>query len=54
MPLVGGVIVEYMGMPVLGIFGMALMIPALFFLLKLREPSPGVYEDPSEAEIASA
>ena len=54
MPLVGGVIVEYMGMPVLGIFGMALMAPALLFLLKLREPSPGVYENPSEAEIASA
>ena len=52
MPLVGGVIVEYMGMPVLGIFGMALMVPALLFLLKLREPSPGVYEDPSEVETA--
>ncbi|MQG77047.1 MAG: MFS transporter [SAR202 cluster bacterium] len=53
MPLVGGVVVEYMGMSVLGIFGMALMVPALLFLLKLREPSPGVYEDPSEVEIAS-
>ena len=54
MPLVGGVIVEYMGMSVLGIFGMVLMVPALMFLLKLREPSPGVYEDPSEVKTASA
>ncbi len=54
MPLVGGVVVEYLGFQVLGIFGMAIMIPALLFLLKLRETSPGVYEDPVEAEIASA
>ncbi len=54
MPLVGGVVVEYLGMSVLGIFGMALMVPALVFLLRLRETSPGVYEDPVEAEIASA
>ncbi len=54
MPLVGGVVVEYMGLSVLGIFGMALMVPALLFLLKLRETSPGVYEDPSEVETASA
>ena len=54
MPLVGGVVVEYLGFHVLGIFGMAIMIPALFFLLKLRETSPGVYEDPIESKIASA
>ena len=52
MPLVGGV--EYLGLRVLGIFGMALMVPALLFLLRLREPSPGVYEDPSETQPASA
>jgi MFS family permease len=53
MPLVGGVVVEYLGLSALGIFGMALMVPALLFLLKLREPSPGVYEDPSAVETAS-
>jgi MFS family permease len=53
MPLVGGVVVEYLGLLALGIFGMALMVPALLFLLKLREPSPGVYEDPSAVETAS-
>jgi len=52
MPLVGGVVVEYLGMPVLGFLGMALMFPPLLFLLRLREPSPGVYEDPREAETA--
>jgi MFS family permease len=54
MPLIGGVVVEYLGFPILGLFGMALMLPALFFLLRLREPSPGVYEDPREPEPASA
>ena len=53
MPLVGGVVVEYLGLSALGIFGMALMVPALLLLLKLREPSPGVYEDPSAVETAS-
>jgi MFS family permease len=53
MPLVGGVVVEYLGLSALGMFGMALMVPALLFLLKLREPSPGVYEDPSAVETAS-
>ncbi len=53
MPLIGGVVVEYLGFPTLGLFGMALMLPALFFLLRLREPSPGVYEDPRETEPAS-
>jgi len=53
MPLVGGVVIEYLGLLALGIFGMALMVPALLFLLKLREPSPGMYEDLSAVETAS-
>ncbi len=47
MPIVGGVVIETMGLPMLGFFGMALMVPALFFLLRLRERYPGSYESPS-------
>ena len=54
MPLLGGVVVEYLGLPMLGVFGMALMVPAFFFLLRLRESSPGVYEDRSKAETEPA
>ncbi len=50
MPLVGGVVVEYLGFRVLGIFGMALMVTPLFLLLRLRESYPGVYRDGSSAE----
>ncbi len=46
MPIVGGVVIETMGLPMLGFFGMALMVPALFFLLRLRERYPGSYEGP--------
>ena len=50
MPLVGGVVVEYLGLRMLGFFGMALMLPAIYFLLRLRERRPGTYEGPSERE----
>ena len=51
MPLVGGVVVEQLGLRVLGFFGMALMAPALFFLLRLRERYPGTYEGPGERAL---
>ena len=50
MPLVGGVIVEYLGLRMLGFFGMGLMAPPLILLLRLRESLPGVYRDRSKAE----
>ena len=53
MPIVGGVVVEYLGYRVLGFFGMAIMVPALLFLLKLHEASPGVFEHSSDTKIAS-
>ena len=54
MPLVGGVVVEYLGLPMLGIIGMSLMVPPLVLLLKLREPIPGVFEDGVSDEAPSA
>ncbi len=54
MPIVGGVVVEYLGYQILGFFGMAIMIPALLFLLKLHEPNPGVFEHSSDTKITSA
>ena len=50
MPIVGGVVVEYMGLPMLGFLGMSLMVPPLVLLLRLREPMPGVFEDGSGEE----
>ena len=50
MPLVGGVIVENLGLRMLGFFGMGLMVPPLILLLRLRESLPGVYRDRSKAE----
>lgn len=50
MPLVGGVVIETLGLHMLGFFGMALMAPALFFLLRLRERYPGTYEGPGRKE----
>ena len=47
MPLLGGVVIEFLGLRALGFFGMALVAPALFFLLRLRERYPGSYEGPS-------
>ena len=54
MPLVGGVVVEYVGLRALGFFGMAIMVPALFFLLRLRERRPGAYEGPASRVAKSA
>ena len=54
MPLVGGVVVEQLGLHMLGFFGMALMAPALFFLLRLRERYPGSYEGPNQKEPSTA
>ena len=54
MPLVGGVVVEYLGLPMLGIIGMSLMVPPLVLLLRLREPIPGVFEDGVSNEAPSA
>ena len=53
MPLIGGAIVEHLGFQVLGVFGMALMVPPLILLLRLREVYPGVYRYGSEAEAAT-
>lgn len=46
MPIVGGIVIETMGLYMLGFFGMALMVPALYYLLRLRERYPGSYEGP--------
>ena len=54
MPLVGGVVVEYLGLRMLGFFGMGLMAPPLFLLLRLRESHPGVYQDRSKADAKPA
>ena len=54
MPLVGGVVVEYLGFRMLGFFGMALMAPPLLLLLRLRESRPGVYQDRSKADAKPA
>ncbi len=54
MPLVGGVVVEYLGLPMLGIIGMSLMAPPLVLLLRLHEPIPGVFEDGVSNEAPSA
>lgn len=54
MPLVGGVVIETLGLSMLGFFGMALMAPALFFLLRLRERAPGTFEGPGVKQPASA
>ncbi|MCY4624457.1 MAG: MFS transporter [Chloroflexi bacterium] len=54
MPLVGGVVIETMGLHFLGFFGMALMVPALYFLLRLRERYPGTYEGPGDRARAAA
>ncbi len=52
MPIVGGVVVEYLGWQTLGILGMALMAPPLVLLLRLQEPIPGVFETGSAGEAA--
>ena len=54
MPLIGGAIVEYLGFRVLGIFGMALMVPPVILLFRLREVYPGVYRYGSEVETDAA
>ncbi len=54
MPIVGGFIVEYLGFRMLGFFGMALMVPPILLLLRLRESYPGVYRNQSEVETKSA
>ena len=48
MPLVGGVRDRDMGCTSLGLFGMALMVPGPYFLLRLRERYPGTFEGPGE------
>ena len=53
MPLVGGVVIETMGLHFLGFFGMALMVPALYFLLRLRERYPGSYEGPGDRAVTA-
>ena len=53
MPIVGGFIVEYLGFRMLGFFGMALMIPPILLLLRLRESYPGVYRVRGKAEATS-
>ena len=54
MPLVGGVVVEYLGLTILGFLGMSLMAPPLVLLLRLREPIPGVFEEAVSDEAPSA
>lgn len=43
LPLMGGPIVELLGLPALGLLGAALMFPPLLMLLRLRESTPGRY-----------
>ena len=50
----GRVVVEQLGLHMLGFFGMALMGPALIFLLRLRERYPGSYEGPNQKEPSTA
>ncbi|MDE2900388.1 MAG: MFS transporter [Chloroflexota bacterium] len=52
MPIVGGVVIQTLGLQALGFFGMALMVPALFYLLRLRERYPGSYEGPGRKQPA--
>ena len=42
-PLVGGVVVEYLGLVAVGILGGAIMIVPLVLYPRLKERSPGVY-----------
>jgi MFS family permease len=44
MPLSGGPLAAVFGLPVVGVFGMAVMLVPLVLLLRLRETSPGHYE----------
>jgi len=42
-PLVGGLVVELGGLAAVGILGVALVIPPLILIVRLKEASPGVY-----------
>ena len=44
MPLVGGVVVEFLGLPAVGIVGLSMMVVPTLLLLRLRETSPGRYK----------
>ena len=44
MPLVGGTVLEYFGLAVLGLLGVAMMIPASVLLIRLKESTPGTYQ----------
>ena len=45
LPLVAGPMVEYAGLASLGFLGVAIMVVPMFLVLRLRESSPGVYEE---------
>jgi len=48
LPLLGGVIAEFLGLTYVGVLGMALMVVPFILLLRLREYSPGKYgQDPA-------
>ena len=44
MPLVGGTVLEYFGLAVLGLLGVVMMIPASVLLIRLKESTPGTYQ----------
>ena len=46
LPLIAGPVVEFFGLPWLGVLGVGLMVPPLVLLLtRFREPSPGKYDE---------
>ena len=42
-PLVGGIVVEYLGLVAVGLLGGAIMLLPLILYPRLKESSPGVY-----------
>ncbi len=44
MPVVGGSVLEYFGLAVLGLLGVVMMIPASVLLIRLKESTPGTYQ----------
>lgn len=45
LPLVGGLVAQYVGLAAIGVLAVAITAPPVFLVLRLREPSPGRYEE---------
>ena len=51
LPLAGGPLVEWAGLPILAVVSLAVLAGPVILLSRLREPSPGIYAHGSSGEV---